>query len=114
MKLDLTSGLVLVLVAILIPPLLMLSYRAIASETDSSTTPSTKIRRLDSPLTRIDFIPEVKTAPRPKSTRNSQRITSPNLTATPTLSPTETSTPSLWRACLGSLLQVFGCNYYGP
>ena len=50
MKLNFTSGLVLLLISIFVTPVAMLSYRALTS----STEPTAQIRMLDSPPTRIE------------------------------------------------------------
>ncbi len=49
MKLNFTSGLVLVLIFIFVAPVAVLSYRALNSPPESSTAPTTHIRMLDSP-----------------------------------------------------------------
>ncbi len=57
MKLNFTSGLVLVLIFIFVAPVAALSYRALNSPTEPSTAPTTQIRMLDSPLARIPYLP---------------------------------------------------------
>ena len=63
MKLNLTSGLVLLLVGIFITPVAILSFRALNSPTEPSTAPTTQIRLLDSPLARVTYS---KSKPKPR------------------------------------------------
>ena len=57
MKLNFTSGLVLLLLGIFVTPVAVLSYRALNSTPEPATAPTTQIRMLDSPLTRIPYLP---------------------------------------------------------
>ncbi len=57
MKLNFTSGMVLVLISIFVTPVAVLSYRALNSPPEPSTAPTTQIRMLDSPLARIPYLP---------------------------------------------------------
>ena len=57
MKLNFTSGLVLVLISIFVAPVAVLSYRALNSPPEPSTAPTTQIRMLASPLARIPYLP---------------------------------------------------------
>jgi len=59
MKLNFTSGMVLVLIFIFVTPVAVLSYRALNSPTEPSSAPATQIRMLDSPLARIPHLPPI-------------------------------------------------------
>ncbi len=75
MKLNFTSGMVLVLISIFATPVAVLSYRALNSPPEPSTAPTTQIRLLDIPLTRITYsIPEVKSKPKPSPKPKPRRI----------------------------------------
>jgi len=124
MKLNFTSGMVLLLVAVFATPVAVLSYRALNSPPEPSTAPSTQILLLDSPLTRIAYsIPEVKSkpkpTPKPKPTRNPKRTPTPVPTATPTSVP-PTPTPTIeppvsglvaWWHGEGNANDVVGTNH---
>ena len=81
MKLNFTSGLVLLFVGTFATPVAVLSYRAL----NSPAEPTAQIRLLDNPPTKIDSILEVKSkpkpTPKPKPTRNLKRTPTPAPTA---------------------------------